>query len=185
VLFLHWLRSGNPIDAIAAPFKLSNSTLHTRKLEVVHRVHDPLVTRFVTAQARAPLSLREEHPACGFIVGATIQNRGRTVGTFEETKRDFSGKPKLHCLKSRVITNRDGLAVQIMAGAPSGKHDFQLFGDNLAAVEELVASRPGEPSHTLADKGYTRDVGSRTVVLVTPHKARPGLPFGASEARER
>jgi hypothetical protein len=143
LLFLHWLRSDNPMDAIAAAFKLSKNTLHARMLEVLDRVHDPLVTRFVTAQACAPLPVRGEHPACGFIVDATIQNRGRPVGTFEEAKRYLSGKHKLYCLKSQVITNRDGLAVLIVAGVPGAKHDFQLFRDNLAAVEELVASHPG------------------------------------------
>jgi hypothetical protein len=60
------------MDAIAAPFKLSKNTLHARILEVLDHVHDPLVTRFVTAQAHAPLPLRGEHPACDFIVDATI-----------------------------------------------------------------------------------------------------------------
>jgi hypothetical protein len=53
-------------------------------LEVLDRVHDPLVTRFVTTQARAALPLCEEYPACGFIVDTTIQNRGRSVGQFED-----------------------------------------------------------------------------------------------------
>jgi hypothetical protein len=184
VPFLHWLRSGNPIDAIAAAFKLPDRTLYTRKLEVVDRVHDSLVTRFLTAQACALLPLCEEYPACGFTVDATIHNRGRPVGTFEEGKRYFSGKHKLYCLKSQVIANRNGLAVHIVAGVPGAKPDFQLFQDDLAAIEELVASHPGERSHILADKGYTGDMGSGTVVLVIPHKARPGVPLGPHERRE-
>jgi hypothetical protein len=87
-------------------------------------------------------------------------------------------------LKSQVITNRDDLDVHIVAGVYGAKHDFQLFRDNLAAIEELVASYPGEPSHILAEKGYAGDVGSRMVVLVISHKARPGLPLVPRERRE-
>jgi hypothetical protein len=132
------------MDAIDAAFKLSKNTVHARVLEVLDRVHDPLVMRFVAAQARAPLPLRGEHPACGFIIDATIQNRGRPVGTFEE-----------------AITNRDGLAVHIVAGVPGAKHDFQLFQDNLAAIEELIVSHPRELSNILADNGYAGDVSVR------------------------
>jgi hypothetical protein len=71
----------------------------------------------------------------------------------------YSGKHRHYCLKSQVITNREGLAVHIVAGVPGAKHDFQLFQENLAAVEELVAAHPGEPTHILADKGYNRGRG--------------------------
>jgi hypothetical protein len=64
---------------------------------------------------------------------------------------------------------------------PGAKHDFQLFRENLAAVEELVAAHPGEPTHILADKGYVGDVGSGTVVLVTPRRARANQPLGGRE----
>jgi hypothetical protein len=54
LLFLHWLRMGNSINTIATAFGLSVSAFHMPMLEVLDRVHDPLVEGFVTDRARAP-----------------------------------------------------------------------------------------------------------------------------------
>jgi hypothetical protein len=60
------------------------------------------------------------------------------------------------------------LAVHIVTGVLGAKYDFQLFLESIIAVEELVAS-------------YIGNVGTGTMVLVTPHKVLPGLPLGPRE----
>jgi hypothetical protein len=157
--FLRWPSSGNPVESIAAVFGFPKNTLHARVLKVLSRVHDPLIGRFITAQACAPLLRHDEYLTYGFIVGETVQNSRRRPGPFQEVKRDFSGKHNCNCLKSEVITNRDGLAVHIVTGVARATHDLRLFRENLVPVVELVASHPREPTDVLADKGCFPDAG--------------------------
>jgi hypothetical protein len=51
--FLHWLRTGNSVETIAAGFHLQPDTLHKRLHEVAAVIHDPLFRMYVTSQASA------------------------------------------------------------------------------------------------------------------------------------
>jgi hypothetical protein len=130
LLFLHWLRSGNSVESIAAVFGFTKNILHARALEVLQRL-PPLIGRFVTAQGGAPFPCHDECPTCGFIVDATIQDRRPPAGPLQDVKRYFSGKHNCSCLKSQVVTNRDVLAVHIVARVPGATHDFRVFRENL------------------------------------------------------
>jgi hypothetical protein len=51
--------------------------------------------------------------------------------------------------------NRQGLALRVVAGVPRSIHDLALFRATGIELEELVASKPNEPTKILADMGYT------------------------------
>jgi hypothetical protein len=174
LLLLHWLRSGQPFVMIAAGFRLNPQTVHRRVMEVAELVHGPLVARFITPAARTAFPAEETLPDCGLVVDATVQNRGRPVGPFEEARRYDSGKHCLDCLKSQVVTNRRGAAVLVVAGIPGAVHDMMLFREHVGDVEALIAGHEGEPVHVLADKGDIGVSGSARVVLVTPARRPAG-----------
>jgi hypothetical protein len=142
-------------------------------LAVAQAVHMPLVERFITSAATAYFEARVKFPECGMVVDATVQDRGRPVGRWDEAKKYFSGKHSLYCLKSQVITDRQGAAILVAAGVKGAVHDFLLFRQHVTEVEELVARHAGEPVHLLADLGYLGDPRSGSVVLVRPTRKPP------------
>jgi hypothetical protein len=160
---------------------LRPDTLHRHLIEVAEVTHDILVGKYIDDQAAAPLPVHSELPGCGLVVDATVHNRGRPCIPFEDAKQYFSGKHRIYCLKSQVITNRDGVAVHVVAGVHGSMHDFRLFCENLPAVEQLVAMHPGEPTAIMADMG---DTNSRTLRLVTPHRQPPQGRLSHQEIRE-
>jgi hypothetical protein len=172
-LFLHWLRSGRSYAQIAAGLHLSQSTLSKRVVEVAHAVHGPLVERFIVSVANTPFAARERFPECGMVVDATVQDRGRPVGRYDEAQRYFSGKHHCYCLKSQVITDRQGAAVLVASGVPGAMHDMFLFREHTGELIELIHRHAGEPVTILADKGYIGNSGSPEVALVTPHRKPP------------
>jgi hypothetical protein len=169
-LFLHWLRSGRPFAQIASAFNLSSSTLHKRLIEVAHAVHKPLVDRFIVSLASTSFAAREKFPECGMVVDATVQDRGKPVGRYDEAQADFSGKHHFYCLKPQVITDRQGAAIHVTSGVPGAKHDMLLFREHVVELEDLIARHAGQPVSILADKGYIGNPGSPQVVLITPYR---------------
>lgn len=170
-LLLIWLRSAEPIDKIAIAFNIKTPTLYKKLHGVARDVHAVLVSEYIDGEwAQEHLRSGEQFPECGLVVDATVQKRGRPVGSFEEAKKYFSGKHWIYCLKSQVVTNRDGLAMHVVAGVPGAKHDLALFREHAEELATLVESRPREPTAILADKGYIGYHGPPHLELVTPHK---------------
>jgi hypothetical protein len=170
-LFLHWLRSANPIDKIAIAFNVGTATLYKHIHKVAITVRQPFVEMFIISRWAGRLASGQLCPECGLVVDATVQKRGRPVGAFQEAKKYFSGKHWIYCLKSQVVTNREGLAMHVVAGEPGATHDLTLFRKHEEDLALLVRSRCGarEPTRILADKGYIGFQGE-TLQLVTPHK---------------
>jgi hypothetical protein len=88
-------------------------------------------------------------------VDATVQDRGPPVGRYEDAQKYFSGKHHIYCLKSQVVTNREGLAVHVVAGVPGVQHDLRLFRDYVREIEDLVAMHEGESCHILAARAIS------------------------------
>jgi hypothetical protein len=106
-LFLHWLRSANPIDQIAAHFDLRSPTLYKHHHKLALAVHNPLVTKYMIDLREQLLRVSgSDYRSYGLAVDATVQNRGRPAASFEEAWGYFSGKHWIYCLKSQVVTNR-------------------------------------------------------------------------------
>jgi hypothetical protein len=127
------------MDQVAAGFSLTRNPLSSRVQDLLVLTHDDLVTRHISAHANAEFPTREAYPRCGLIVDATAQDGGRPAGPFEDARKYFSGEHFCYCLKSQVITNREGLAVHVVVGMPGAKHDFVLFRENLRSIEEPIA----------------------------------------------
>jgi AcrR family transcriptional regulator len=154
-LFLHWIRSVNPIDQIAAHCDLRPPALYKHFHKLALAVHDLLVTKYITDLREQPLHVTgSDCRSYGLVVGAMVQKQGRPAASFEEAGRYFSGKHWIYCLKSQVVTNRQSLALHVVAGVPGSVHDIALFRSTVTELEELMASTPNEPTKTLADKEY-------------------------------
>jgi hypothetical protein len=57
-----------------------------------------------------------------------------------------------------------------VAGVPGSVHDLALFRSIVTELEELVASKPNEPTKILADKGYIGFIDSQILQFMTPYK---------------
>jgi hypothetical protein len=169
-LFLHWLRSANPIDEIAVQFQLRSPTLYKHLHKVGQLIHQLLVDEFIKSQWDSPIQgSRTDFPACGLVVDATVQKRGRSCASFTEARRFFSGKHWIDCLKSQVITDRRGIGMYFFAGVEGSVHDFEVFRRTLNDLYRLLEDHPNEPTKILADKGYIGFNDSPLVKLVTRH----------------
>jgi hypothetical protein len=105
-LFLHWLRSSNPIDEIAVQFQLRPPTLYKHLRKVGQLIHQRLVDEFIKGQWDSPIQGSSiSFPVCGLVVDATVQKRGRPCTSFPEARRFFSGKHWIYWLKSQVIAD--------------------------------------------------------------------------------
>jgi hypothetical protein len=170
-LFLYWLRSANPIDQVAAHFDLRSPTLYKHLHKLVLTVHSRLVTKYVVDLREQPLRVTgSDYRSCGLVIDATVQKRGRPAASFEEARKYFFGKHRIYCLKSQVVTSRQGLALHVVAGVPGSVHDHALFRSTVTELEELGASRQNEPTKILADKGYISFADSQILQLITPYK---------------
>jgi hypothetical protein len=171
-LFLHWLRSANPIDEIAVQFQVTNPIKHLHK--VGQLIHQPLVDEFIKSQWNSPIQRSGTNfPACGLVVDATMQKRGQPCASFTEARRFFSGKHWIYCLKSQGISNRWGIAMHFFAGVEGSLHDLEVFRRTLNDLYRLLEGHPNEPTNILADKGYIGFNDLPLVKLVTPHKKPP------------
>jgi hypothetical protein len=92
VLFMHWLRSASPIDAITTAFDLRSPTLNTHLHKTGKAIHKVLVDRHTKSQWESPRRAPVKYPEPGLIIDATVRKRGRPPGSFEEAKRFFSGE---------------------------------------------------------------------------------------------
>jgi hypothetical protein len=79
-LFLHWLRSANPIDQIATHFDLRSPTLYKHLHKLVHAVHDPLVTKYITDLREQPLRVTgSDYRSYGLVDARSRSGDGRPV----------------------------------------------------------------------------------------------------------
>jgi hypothetical protein len=92
-LFLHWRRSANPIDQIAAHFDLTSPTLYKHLQKLALAVHAPLVTKYIIDLREQPLRVTgSDYRSYGLAVNATFPKLGQPAASFEEVRRYFSGK---------------------------------------------------------------------------------------------
>jgi hypothetical protein len=60
--------------------------------------------------------------------------------------------------------------LHVVAGGLGSVHDLALFRSTVTELEELVASKPNEPTKLLADKGYIGFTDPPILQLMTPYK---------------
>jgi hypothetical protein len=156
---------------MATHFDLRSPMLYKHLHKLSFAVHNPLVTKYMTDLREQPLRVTaSDYRSYGLVVHATVQKRGRPAASFEEAQRYFSGKHWIYCLKSQVVTNRQGLALHVVAGVPGSVHDLALFGSTVTELDELVASKPNELTKSLADKGYIGFTDSQILQFMTSYK---------------
>jgi hypothetical protein len=142
---------------------------HLHKLALA--VHNRLVAKYITYLREQPLCVTgSDYRSYGLVVDAMVQKREWPAASLEEARRYFSGKHWIYCLKSQVVTNRQGLALHAVAGVPGSVYDLMLFRSTVTELEELVASKPNESTKILADKEYIGFTDSQILQHMTPSK---------------
>jgi hypothetical protein len=183
LLFLHWFRIAVSIDSIARAFHLRPATIYKTLKTIAMKIHGQLAERFIATLSRDRWTAVDKFSDCELIVDATVQKRGRLAGEFAEAKLFFSGKHLIYYLKSQVVTNREGIAIHVVAGVPGSVHDMRLFKDYQYHLSAFIMLPEGEPTKILADKGYIGKVDDPAITLVTPKKKSGGLPLDRMQAK--
>lgn len=93
-----------------------------------------------------------EFPDASYIVDVTVQKIYTPQGQFVNTKLYFSGKQYCYCLKSQVIFDAMGAALDVFSGIPGATHDMQVFKDTFKSFNDRVISvHPDDGPKILAD----------------------------------
>lgn len=165
LLFLHYLRTYPRMEAMKAVFNLEPSTFKSLISKNLSLIAPILEGEFIRKRIFESLDIDspEDFPECKFIVDATVQKINKPYTEFDEASKFFSGKHYIYCLKSQVIINLKGLAVDIVTSIPGSHHDKSIFDNNI----EIFLRNFSESFTILADKGY-QDRASK--ILLTPVK---------------
>jgi hypothetical protein len=65
----------------------------------------------------------------------------------EKQKKKYSGKKKMHTLKSQLITDQDGEIIQIDAGFDGPKSDIEIYRDTRLKKEWLAKEKLGDKAY--------------------------------------
>lgn len=94
-------------------------------------------------------------PDASYIVDATVQKTYTHYGQFVNAKSYFYGKNYCYCLKSQVIVDAMGAALDAFSGIPGTTYYMQVFKDNFKSFfDRVIPVHPDEGHKILADKGY-------------------------------
>lgn len=165
IIFIHYLRSYPRLESLKPIFHAEPCTLQSIITKNLHSVRPILEEEFIKKKLYSSLIIptSSDFPDCYFIVDATVQEINRPYYEFEEAAKYFSGKHFIYCLKTQVIINLKGLAIDIVTSIPGSEHDKSIFDKNINFFKGKITSN----FEILADKGY-QDSGSD--LLVTPVK---------------
>jgi hypothetical protein len=89
----------------------------------------------------------------------------------------------IYCLKSKVVTNQEKIAIQVVVDVSGSVHDMGLFKNYQHHLSALIMLHEGEPTEILADKGYIGEVDDSVITLVTLREKSGGLPLDRMQAR--
>jgi hypothetical protein len=103
-----------------------------------------------------------DYRSYGLAVDATVQKRGRPAASFEEARRYFSEKHWIFYLESRVVTNRQALALHVVTGVPGLVHDLVLFR---STIIDRTARTWAVTDMTLMAQGERRSRAGRRLTL--------------------
>ena len=165
VIFMHYLRSYPRLESLKPIFHAEPCTMQNIITKILHSIKPTMEKEFIKNKIMDSLNIipYPEFPDCYFIVDATVQEINRPYYDFEEAAPFFSGKHYIYCMKSQVIINLKGLAVDVITSIPGSEHDKSIFDKNIHFFKQNFTSN----FKILADKGYQDDSSN---LLVTPVK---------------
>jgi hypothetical protein len=155
-------------------FGVNHNTLNNALRTVMKPCHSVFTNKIIEEIQAKDLIKVSKYPEAKLIVGATINRIHIPSGNFEDKKLFFNGKHKSYCLKSQIITNRQGLCFLIHSDFAGSYHDFRIFNEEIVDIEKLFGKHSNIKNPViLADKRYIGNVQSSSIKCLMPKRNPP------------
>lgn len=173
VILLQYLRCYPHFERGAFLFNLKPATYEKYVKTALESLWSVFVKEFITTPAEhCDLPISPHFPEASYVVDATVQKINTPIDQFNDAKLFYSGKHYCYCLKSQVIVDVMGAALDVIAGIPGSQHDMNVFKKNYKSFNErIISNHPNTGSMILADKGYISN--EYESILITPFKGKP------------
>lgn len=189
LLTLTWCKYGETYKPMAMKFGLKYTyarQIVTQTISQTQPVLESVYIKWISVPERIGANI----PVVDyqFLLGsidATVQKIYRPA----RRQRDYySGKHKMHCIKTQALVNPGGLLIHHSHCVPGAQHDFNLFKNS--GIKELI-SKENETCQrvlnsnctVLGDSGY-QGLTNEIVGGVTPHKKPRNGELSEEEQRE-
>jgi hypothetical protein len=118
-------------------FDVNHNTLSNALRTVMKHSYSVFTNKFIEGIQTDDLIKVPKYPEARLIVDVIVNWIHIPSGKFEDKKLFFSGKHKSYCLKSQIITNRQGICLLIHSDFTGSYHDFQIFNEKIGDVKKL------------------------------------------------
>lgn len=196
MLLMH-LRHYDPSATLAQTFGISKTHIQRTIRATAEAVAPVLWHCYVETVDLDAAPRFDEFPTVVAMMDATVQPIYAPEGAYDEKKRFFSGKHKIYCLKSQIIHDLRGLAIDVVAGVPGATHDVTIAQRHTNDIRRVVrpvfprdphldvedsdasGDEPEPARLIMVDSGYQ---GLQHVLpCVLPIKKRPNRPLTAAQ----
>ena len=179
LLTLTWCKYNETYKPMAMKFGIQ----YTYARSVVHStiiraqpVLEKIFIKWTSVPARLAANIRVED--FQFLLGSVDATVQRVYRPSKNQRDYYSGKHKMHCIKTQAIVSPSGLLMHHSHSVPGAQHDMSLFRDS--GLKDLIDKENQECQRTLhvnctvlGDLGY-QGLAHEVVGGVTPHKKPRG-----------
>jgi hypothetical protein len=137
LLFFIFVRNYPTLDVMFIQFDVNRNTLNNTLMIVMKPCHSMFNNKFIEEITVEDLIKVLKYLEARLIIDTIVNRIHVPSGNFEDKKLFFSGKYKSCCLKSQIITNRQGLCLLIHSGFAGSYHDFRIFNEKIGDVKKL------------------------------------------------
>ena len=189
LLTLTWCKFNETYKPMAMKFGLKYTYARQIVTSTIH-IAQPILERIFIKWTSVPARLAANIQVADYqyllgSVDATVQRVYRpSVGQ----RNYYSGKHKMHCIKTQAFVSPSGLLMHHSHCIPGAQHDMSLFRDS--GLKDLIAKENAECQRTLnvnctvlGDSGY-QGLAHEIVGGITPHKKPRGGELTAQEQHE-
>ena len=189
LLTLLWCRFNETYKPMANRFGIKYTYMRGIVIQTIQRIHPVLEKIFikwtsVSSRLGANIVVNDFQFLLGSI-DATVQ---RVYRRSVNQKKYYSGKHKMHCMKTQAIVSPTGLLMHHSHCVPGAQHDMSLFKES--GLKDLIEKENQECQAVihqhctvLADSGY-QGLSHEITGGVTPHKKPRGGEFTEQQIHE-
>ena len=179
LLALVWCRFNETYKPMANRFGIKYTYMRSIVIQTITRLHPVLETIFIKwTSVPSRIAANINVPDFQFLIGsvdATVQKIYRSKA---DQKRYYSGKHKMHCMKTQAIVSPVGLLMHHSHCVPGTQHDMSLFRES--GLKDLLIKENQECQNVfhqnctvLGDSGY-QGLATEIQGGVTPYKKPRG-----------
>lgn len=189
LLTLTWCKYGETYKPMAMKFGLKYTyarQIVTQTISQTHSILESVYIKWISVPERIGANI----PVVDyqFLLGSIDATVQRIYRPSRRQRDYYSGKHKMHCIKTQALVHPGGLLIHHSHCVPGAQHDFNLFKNSglkeLIAKENETCQRVLHSKCTvLGDSGY-QGLANEIEGGVTPHKKPRNAELSAEEQNE-